>query len=104
MIVHVVVTLESGCEAGGYKRAWKNGLAGRYQGQVARTRSGLDSVARGQCQFDEEAQSQIDSGILSLSHHHLLAFSGPTDASKPSRTKPWVGRKSRWGCNERTLS
>ena len=64
---------------------------------MARTRSGLDSVARGKCQFDEEAQSQIDSGILSLSHHHLLAFSGPTDASKPLGTKPWVGRKARWG-------
>jgi hypothetical protein len=33
VIVQVVLTLESGCEAGGYKRAWKNGLAGRYQGE-----------------------------------------------------------------------
>jgi hypothetical protein len=41
VIVQVVLTLESGCEAGGYSRAWKNGLDDTRGKWRAR---GLDSI------------------------------------------------------------
>jgi hypothetical protein len=71
MIVQVVHTLESGFGAGGHNRTCKNELEDTRT--KWRTR-GLGSIRwhEAQCQFDEEAQSQIDSGIVSLSHYHLL--------------------------------
>jgi hypothetical protein len=41
VIVQVVLTLESGCEAGGYSRAWKDGLDDTRDKWRAR---GLDSI------------------------------------------------------------